>query len=162
VVFCWGFQQTIGRGFYAKQETLTPAILGTITTLLSLPIFHFLTAWLHAIGVAMASAVSIALYTGILSFWWRYRFGEETFSGLGKDTIKITALSLVASVRSFLIVRFDFTDRITHPSLAAIYVITAGGVCSGVLFGVLASYFIPALTRSFLVKLGPIGAKFIR
>ncbi|MCE5244282.1 MAG: murein biosynthesis integral membrane protein MurJ, partial [Desulfobacteraceae bacterium] len=48
----WGFQQVLGRAFYARQDTLSPAVLGTVTTLCAVPIFLFLTRHLQAQGVA--------------------------------------------------------------------------------------------------------------
>lgn len=28
----WGFQQVLGRGYYAQQDTLTPAVIGTVNS----------------------------------------------------------------------------------------------------------------------------------
>lgn len=35
----WVVQQVIGRAFYARQNTLTPAIVGTVATLAALPAY---------------------------------------------------------------------------------------------------------------------------
>jgi len=162
VVFCWGFQQILGRAFYARQDTLTPAILGTLTTLLSLPVFYFFSRSFQASGVAIASAAGIALYTAVLVLWWRTRFGKETFSGLGKNLLKVVVLSLAASLPAFLIMKFAPIPAESHPYLSAIYEIAVSGLCFGLLFGFLSIYFTPALIRPFLQRMGPLGARLIR
>jgi putative peptidoglycan lipid II flippase len=156
-VSCWGFQQLLGRAFYARQDTLTPAILGTITTLVSIPFFYLLSRQLQATGVAIASAGSIALYTGILALWWRHRLGGEAFSGLAKDLLNLCLLTLIASGPAVTIVRFGFIDRVSHPYLEALYAISASGLCFGALFLALSVRFIPSLISPFLSRLGPLG-----
>ena len=81
-VFCWGYQQVLSRAFYARLDTLTPAVLGTVMTLLMIPVFYFLSVRIGALGVACASAASIFFYSAALTFWWRVRFGGAVFSGL--------------------------------------------------------------------------------
>ena len=161
-VFCWGFQQILGRAFYARQDTLTPAILGTVATLVSIPIYYFLSNHLQATGVAISSGCSVALYTVILALWWRHRFGNGAFSGLAKDLLKLCGISFVASWPALAIVRFSFIDRVSHPYLEALYSIGASGLCFGLLFVLLSSYFIPSLVRPFLKRLGPLGGCLAR
>lgn len=162
VVFCWGFQQILGRGFYARQDTVTPAVLGTVVTLLSLPLYYFLTLRLHALGVAVASVTSVALYTAALSFWWRYRCGPATFAGLGRDLLKLVVISLIACGPALLIVRAPIADLDHHLYLHALYRIAASGAGFAVTFALLSSYFLPELMRPFLKRLGPLGYWLMR
>lgn len=158
-VFCWGVQQILGRAFYARQDTLTPAVLGTLTTLAALPLFFLLSRYLKVIGVAIASASSIGLYTAVLAAWWRHKFGKETFTGILGDLLKVCALSLVSSAPAYLIVRSISLKH--HPYLEALSAIGASGLCFGLVFLLLAYCFIPTLIRPFVERLGPVG-KWVR
>ena len=158
----WGFQQVLGRAFYALQDTLSPAVLGTGATICCIPLFLFLTHHMDAPGVAIASASSIALYTIALSLWWMRRHGRAVFSGLLLDVLKLLVLSAAASVPSWLILRIPFLDGGAHPILSAFLSISASGLCFVAAFAPLASYFAPALMRPFLKKAGPVGALLIR
>ncbi len=161
-VSCWGFQQVLGRGYYAQQDTITPAVIGTATTLLSVPVYYFVTPHLQAVGVALASSVSVGLYTGLLSLWWYHRFGGEAFLGLGKDFMKVAAISLLAGFPAMLVVKFRFVDVDVHPYWEALYAIGISGMCFAVVFVMLSRYFIPDLVRPVLQKAGPLGRRLLR
>jgi putative peptidoglycan lipid II flippase len=160
VVFCWGFQQVLGRGFYARQDTLTPAVLGTLVTLLSLPIYYFLTHRFAAVGVALASAISIALYTIALTGWWLYRFGRQTFAGLAMDSLKLIAISLAACAPAAVSANLQLPIANTY--LQAVYSIAASGLVFVVCFVLFARYLLPAQLNPFLKRLGQLGYRLMR
>lgn len=162
VVSCWGFQQILGRGFYARQDTLTPAIVGTLMAIASIPLFYFLTKHFQAIGVALASGTSIALYTSSLALWWYFRFGRQTFAGLARDTLKISAVSLAASIPAVLAANWRLFHWDHHPYLQSLYAIAASGLVYAIIFVFLANYFIPSMIKPFLRKLGPLGYRLMR
>ena len=162
VVFCWGLQQLIGRAFYAHQDTVTPVVAGTVTTLISIPIFYLLTSRFNALGVAAASALSIALYTMALCLWWGRRFGKDSFSGLGGDIARLTVLSAIASAPALGIVIWDPIDWGGHIYLDALFKIAASGLFFALLFSLTALLLAPDLVRPFLARLGPVGRRLIR
>ncbi len=98
VVFCWGIQQILGRGYYARQDTVTPAVIGTLCTVAAIPIYFIAARRFGVRGVAAASALSVALYTLGLSLRWRARLGAQAFEGLGASALKITAVSTAALI----------------------------------------------------------------
>ncbi len=161
-VSCWGFQQVLGRGYYARQDTVTPAVIGTLTTLVSVPIYVFGTRHLASYGVALASSLSVVLYSGILSLWWRRRFGGEAFDGLGNVFLKVLALSLLAGLPALLVVKAGFIDAAAHPYGEALYAIGVSGACFGLIFVLLSRHFIPELIRPILQKAGPLGRRLLR
>jgi len=161
-VVCWGFQQVLGRGYYAQQDTLTPALIGTAATVLSIPVYYFVTRHFGVVGVALASSISVAVYTGVLSLWWRRRFGKEAFLGLGGDFLKVTALSLLAGAPVVLVVNLRFIDVVLHPYGEALYAIGVSGIVFAVVFVLLSRYFIPDLIRPVLQKAGPVGRLLLR
>lgn len=162
-VFCWGIQQILGRAFYAQQDTLTPTILGTIGAILAAPLYYLLTKYFQAPGVALASALSMALYALGLGLWWRLRrFGSTAFVGIGKLTIQLTALSLAACAPTIYITMSRFSFGIADSYISAIITFLASGASFALLFGILSCRFIPLAVQPFLEKGGAIATKLIR
>ena len=94
----WLVQQVIGRAFYAWQDTLTPAVIGTLVTLAVLPVYPFLAQVWHSLGVAGLSTASIIVYSLILCLWWRRRFGPDAFAGLGRPSLICACLAIAAGL----------------------------------------------------------------
>ncbi|OFW66307.1 MAG: murein biosynthesis integral membrane protein MurJ [Actinobacteria bacterium RBG_16_68_21] len=69
----WGIQQILARGFYAREEMWTPVVAGTLTTAAAVPIYWALNRALGVDGLALASSVSITLYTAVLAVAWYRR-----------------------------------------------------------------------------------------
>jgi putative peptidoglycan lipid II flippase len=60
-MFLWSAQAIYARAFYAAGNTLTPALAGTIVTVVSWPIYVTLFDGYGAMGLAFASDIGIAL-----------------------------------------------------------------------------------------------------
>lgn len=78
----WAVQQVLGRAFYAHQDTLTPALVGTGATLGAVPVYWFGVKFLGTAGVALAGIWGLLLYTGGLYTAWRRRFGHDALRGI--------------------------------------------------------------------------------
>ena len=65
-MFGWGAQYILARGFYATRNTMIPAIVGTLLTIVDLPLYWLLVRRSAHLGLAMASSTGIILYTIIL------------------------------------------------------------------------------------------------
>jgi putative peptidoglycan lipid II flippase len=59
----WSAQGIYARAFYAAGDTLTPAVSGTVITLLSIPIYGLLYRRFGVIGLAVASDLGILALT---------------------------------------------------------------------------------------------------
>ncbi len=59
----WSAQGIYARAFYAARNTLTPAISGTIVTLVSIPIYALLFHRIGVAGLALASDLGILAHT---------------------------------------------------------------------------------------------------
>jgi putative peptidoglycan lipid II flippase len=162
VVACWGWQQIVGRAFYARQDTITPAVLGTLVTLISLPLYYATTRWLGANGVALASALSIGMYALALSLRWGMRFGGDIFGGLGKGALQVSLQALAAALPAAGIVAGFSRWWPEHPYSAALAGIAASGILFALVFVSLATLWTPLLIRPFLEKTGPLGRRLLR
>ncbi len=158
----WGYQQVLGRAFYSKLDTLTPAVLGTSVTLLMIPVFYMLTAHAGAMGVACASAAALFFYSAAMTLWWKARSGNAAFTGLPSGTAKVLVLSIVSVLPALAAGRANPFDPHLSPYLAAFSEIILSGLGFGVVFAVLSGYFIPELARPFLDRTGPIGRRLMR
>jgi putative peptidoglycan lipid II flippase len=66
-IFARAAQSFIARGFYAVHDTITPAVVGTSVTFLSLPLYWYCARQWHFIGLAIASSF-IAIVFAALSY----------------------------------------------------------------------------------------------
>ncbi len=62
-MFLWSAQAIYSRAFYAAGNTMVPAIVGTVVTIVSWPVYVTLFRMHGAMGLAFASDVGIALQT---------------------------------------------------------------------------------------------------
>jgi len=63
----WAVQGIYARAFYAASDTKTPAITGTLITVLSVPIYWALFKTHGLLGLAIASDIGILVQTGALA-----------------------------------------------------------------------------------------------
>ena len=63
----WAVQGIYARAFYAASDTLTPAITGSVITVLSLPVYYVLFHTLDLRGLAIASDIGILIQTATLA-----------------------------------------------------------------------------------------------
>jgi len=66
----WGALQILNRAFYARRDMWTPVVVGTASTVAAIPIYIILQNTYGLSGVAVASAVVLAIYTAILGSIW--------------------------------------------------------------------------------------------
>jgi len=63
----WTFQVLVTRGFYAGQRYWLPSILGTLISLLLIPLYVVLSEQLGFQGLALAGSISMTLFTCLLT-----------------------------------------------------------------------------------------------
>lgn len=101
----WVVQQVIGRAFYARQDTLTPALVGTIATIVAVPFYPPVVRMLGATGVALLTTICLFVYTLTLSLVWIRKHGSAAFTGTGMLALKTTLLVLPGTALAFLVVQ---------------------------------------------------------
>jgi putative peptidoglycan lipid II flippase len=97
-MFAWGVRNFFSRGFHAIQDTITPAVVGTITTILSLPVYWFLSPhWQHE-GLATASSICVMSYTAVIFCVLARRTKNAEAPGLVRFFAKIVAICAVSGL----------------------------------------------------------------
>ena len=155
-VFCWGIQQIIGRAFYARKDTLTPALVGTGATLLTLPVYYFLTHTWGAFGIAGASAVSVGFYTLALSWFWIRKWGAGGFSGLARTIAAAVMISVIAVIPSWYVMQYAKQWPADYPLLGAFCAISCGFVAFVLVFQLAGRLLARQSLAPVLDALGPI------
>lgn len=127
----WAVQQVVGRGFYARQDTVTPAVTGTVATVAMLPVYMY--AVRHgAMGVAVAGTMGVALYTVLLAAVWRYRHGGAGLGGSLRAGAGTALLAVPAAVATWAYAvaaqRWLVDVAHMHPVLGATLVLAGSGV----------------------------------
>jgi putative peptidoglycan lipid II flippase len=62
----WCAQSITARGFFARKDTWTPTVVGTLALLATLPLYWFFLRWMGLFGLALASSAGIVLYASTL------------------------------------------------------------------------------------------------
>ena len=99
-VFAWGIQQVLGRGFYARRRVVAPVVIGTLMTAVSLPVYYLLSKSIGGRGVAMATSTAVILYTLGLIGYWRQRWGDDAFRGVGRQFLAVSLVALPSALCS--------------------------------------------------------------
>lgn len=153
----WAVQQVVGRGFYARQDTITPAVVGTVATVLSLPLYFMLSERLGAAGVALAGTCGVALYTLLLvAVWWR-RHGARGLAGTLATGMRSAALSLPAALLAWLPATYlplwGSKWLVLPPVLWALVALGVSCGMFGVVYLVGARIFAPELVEPLVARL---------
>ncbi len=96
-MFAWGAQNILARGFYATQVTWLPAILGTVVTVASVPVYSVLMRHMQHLGLALASSIGLIAYTVILFVLLNRRTQNRGGGELVVFFCKVAAASAVSS-----------------------------------------------------------------
>jgi putative peptidoglycan lipid II flippase len=75
-------QTVVNRGFYATQNTLLPAVFGTIAVVLSLPMYWIGLTLFGVAGVGLAISASAILQTLLLFSVWNRRSNNTAAMGV--------------------------------------------------------------------------------
>jgi putative peptidoglycan lipid II flippase len=70
-------QTVVNRGFYAMQNTLLPAVYGTIAVIACLPVYWLGLKMYGLLGVALAISVSAIIQVAVLFAVWNHRSGNQ-------------------------------------------------------------------------------------
>ena len=133
----WAAQTVISRGFYALGSTWLPTIVGTIVTVGLIPLYVVLRQYWGAVGLAVASSVSILVYVMLLGWLQRRRFEREAKAkgttldnvpGMLDTAVRLAAATAVA-IAVGLALRPMLIQLLPDNHVAALYM-RAGLLCA--------------------------------
>jgi putative peptidoglycan lipid II flippase len=87
-------QTVVTRGFYALQNTITPAVFGSISVALSLPIYWVGVKTLGVLGIGLAISLSALLQVWIIYTIWSRRSNNVDRSSVYRFYAKIVLVTL--------------------------------------------------------------------
>ncbi len=109
----WSVQTLAVRGFYARKDTLTPMVIGTVTVVLAIPVYLFLHDTYGVPGLAAATSIGITLNAVATIFVYRWRKGElpltPVLAGCARGLLH-GALAGAAAYAVYLLLRPDDLD----------------------------------------------------
>lgn len=117
-VFAWGGQAIVARGFYAMQDTVTPIVIGTVMTLLFIPLNWILMKPLGHGGLALATSVMAILHMLALS-----RVLASRVDGIGawrilRATLRISVAAALAAIPAAWLIGYLGGGLIAGPALS--------------------------------------------
>ncbi|HEY5382510.1 MAG TPA: lipid II flippase MurJ [Acidobacteriaceae bacterium] len=130
----WAVQGIYARSFYAASDTRTPAITGTIITVLSVPMYWGLFRAMGLEGLALASDLGILAQTATLAFLLHHKrlvnLRHLEFGELGRALLAaiVAALATGAVVRIFPPPSSHGADLLVIAAGSAVWAIAVGGV----------------------------------
>lgn len=125
----WSLQQVTGRAFYARQDTMTPAVAGSLASVLTVPAYLALVPHWGAPGVAVVTCLSLFLYASALLIIARRRWGGDAFEGLGRAAWRNLVLTVPALAPAWMLIRLLPAWAPCLPPLARQFLALALGGC---------------------------------
>lgn len=103
-IFAWCLHPVLMRAFFSVQNSITPVIVGTLTTGLFIALaLAFRQSSLEHLGLPLASSISAIVLAGMLLFGVRGRIGGIDLRGIGWTLAKTAFAALVAVGPAYLI-----------------------------------------------------------
>ncbi len=128
----WSVQGIYARAFYAASDTRTPAITGTVITLLSIPVYAALFHTLDLTGLAIASDIGIFAQTAALAILLHRKklasLSHLEYAELGRSLLAaLVAYAATTAATSFLPpVSTHPKDAVTIAAASIIWAAAAG------------------------------------
>jgi len=128
----WAVQGIYARAFYAASDTRTPAISGTLITVLSVPMYAGLFRALGLVGLAMASDIGILVQTASLALLLHRKrlvsLKDLEFGELGRALgAAVVAYGVTALAASLLPgVSSHLRDVVTISASSVVWAVAAG------------------------------------
>ena len=100
-LIAWAVQNILARGFYATRNTIVPAVVGTLTTFASLPLYEWLMRRMQYSGLALASSIGIGAYTVVLFVMLSRRTRNPETLGVVGFFFKVAAASAAVGLACY-------------------------------------------------------------
>jgi len=94
----WGLHQILSRHFYAKRKMWTPVLIGTVFSLVAIPIWLGLYSSLGVEGFALASTLTITGYALAMLIAWGFDSGWAAVKRLAPSLLRGLLAAAVAAL----------------------------------------------------------------
>ena len=110
--YAFSAQTVVVRGFYAVQNTLFPAIFGTLAVLFGIPLYLAGMKFFDVKGIALAISLSVIIQIWVLYGVWNKKTANEGAKSVYTFILKMVMLSIpmgivMEGVKVFLTTRID-------------------------------------------------------
>jgi putative peptidoglycan lipid II flippase len=139
-LFAFSSQAILNRAFYAVQDTMTPVVIGTLTTLVFVPLNWWLMGPLAHKGLALAGSIAAILHV----VWMLYALRKKVqipVHQLWMPFAKVVLATLTAGATGYFIKQELSATLILlqwHPKLVSLVTIAVVSLASGGLYLALA------------------------
>ena len=153
--FAFAAQTVVVRGYYATQNTIFPAVYGTISVLASIPLYYLGLTQMGITGVALAMSLSAAFQVILLFVLWNRRSGNRGAGAVYRFFAGAAAGSVPVGIflEWFRVTALSGLDRSTFSGCMLSAAVTAA-VFLGILTAVGYGLKIPEVTGLFDKTIG--------
>jgi putative peptidoglycan lipid II flippase len=99
----WGAHQIYVRAFYARRNMWTPVIIGTAGTVVAVGIYWWLRSY-NEPGLALASTVTMAIYTVALAAAWHLRVNRDGVTDILRSLVRSALGAAIAAPLAWMAV----------------------------------------------------------
>lgn len=150
----WIIYMILVRAFYAHEDTLTPAITGTLVTLPCIPLYLYWAVPQGAWAIAAVSGLGVGAYLLWLAKIWIRREGKSAFRGLLKNACLAFFISLPGTLCAWPISDYLFTSsRFFAPFLLALFKLLLASCAFFIITIIILAVFKPEILKIIINKL---------
>lgn len=102
-IFAWAGQSIVARGFFALQDTVTPIIVGTISTVIFIPFNIIFMRIMGHSGLALSTTIAVTIHFFILTFLLKRKMGGINGGEIMKSVSKTLVAALALGVVCFAV-----------------------------------------------------------
>jgi putative peptidoglycan lipid II flippase len=123
----WGALQIVTRAFYARRQMWTPVIVGSIVTVVAVPLYFWFEGRFGIEGVALASVLTLGCYTAaLLAIWYRPLDARAGFVSVLTSAGRAIPIAVPGGFGAFGVAWFVVTGLEGSPWVAALIGVVLG------------------------------------
>ncbi len=108
----WAIQQIVGRAFYAYKDTITPAIIGTIATIVCVPLYIYFVPLYGAITIASMTSISLFCYTALLLIVWQKKKDFSLTASICIVCLRSISIAIIPLLLAFYIPNYTLQNYV--------------------------------------------------
>lgn len=130
----WAAHQVYTRGFYAQRRMWLPVVIGTLTTVVAIPMYFYGAENFGDKGVAGASLAVMVIYTVAIGWWWHR---QHAIGEVAATLARVAVAAVPAGFIGWAVSRGVMGTGPTSPTEAVIALIGGSVLTVAVYLGVM-------------------------